>query len=126
VRIFLLCGENCFGCPGCEAGEFPDSLGPDEPGALKQSTIEWVASTGKPYLSNDPYRLEIGSATSIPYSRMTVPIKMDRDILGVLDIIDDDRKVCRCGPVTIWPLADQVATAMENAVFITIAGNGGN
>ncbi len=49
-------------------------------------------------------------------SRLIVPIRLGRQILGVLDLIDGRQgSIGEVDLYTIWPIADRMGTALENA-----------
>jgi signal transduction histidine kinase len=100
-----------------QAGDIDCLAAPDTAEILSQEVIEQVRITGKPYLSSEtpPSSLTEQSDTCTPM-RMAVPIKIGKNIFGVLDLINAN--VQPFGDVdlfTIWPLTDQVAIGIENA-----------
>jgi signal transduction histidine kinase len=117
VRIFLMCGEPRGLVLAAQAGDIDCLAAPDTAEILSQEVIEQVRITGKPYLSSEtpPSSLTEQSDTCTPM-RMAVPIKIGKNIFGVLDLINAN--VQPFGDVdlfTIWPLTDQVAIGIENA-----------
>jgi len=76
-----------------------------------------VLTTGKPYLSHEyPSPPRSNHDQPCEPMRMVVPIKIGKNILGALDLINANAQPF--GDVdlfTIWPLADQVAIGIENA-----------
>ncbi len=118
VRVYLVQGEPRENVLAAQSGEIPCPEGAENSEIFSLGIIEQVSSTGKPYLSN-----EFPSAPSRPPQarscepmRMAVPIKIGKNILGVLDLVNANaRPFGDVDLFTIWPLADQVAVAIENA-----------
>ncbi|MCC6187700.1 MAG: GAF domain-containing protein [Anaerolineales bacterium] len=85
----------------------------------EQGIIGWVAATGEPLLCNDvsqePRYLphELVSATQ---SELAVPLRVGDVVVGVLDVQSNRRGAFHPDDLTaLQILADQVATAIENA-----------
>ncbi|NMB90274.1 MAG: GAF domain-containing protein, partial [Chloroflexi bacterium] len=118
VRIYLLAGKLRNVKLAAQSGTLPCLVNGEAPEVLKQSAIEMVASTGKPFLSNEGTAIEPDQERGLSCEpvRMVVPIKIGKNILGVLDLIDSNvEPFADVDLFTIWPLADQVAIALENA-----------
>jgi len=116
VQIFLRDGHGNLSL-AAQAGALPCPEGIEAPAGLEPNAVEMVAMTGKPYLSRDELvRHKAVIEDSCELVRMTLPIKIGRDILGVLDLIGTGtRPFADIDLFTIWPLTDQVAIALENA-----------
>ena len=118
VRIFLTGGERGCLSLAAQSGELPCPEDDAEtPEFLAQSVVTEVASTGKPYLSKEvPDAQKADLEDSCEPVRMVIPIKIGRNVLGVLDLIGQGtRPFADIDLFSIWPLADQVAIALENA-----------
>jgi len=127
VRIFLAVGAPGELALAAQFSEMPCDEDIDLYPFLGLCYAETVAITGKHYLSSED------SATILPAQadppdqvdgqdgerqpvRMIVPIKLGRSILGVLDLINGHgRSFSSMDLFSLWPLADQVGTALENA-----------
>jgi signal transduction histidine kinase len=116
ARIYLTRGHGSL-MLAAQAGELPCPEDGETSGGAELSVVEMVARTGKPFLSKEePGGRMVVVEDSCEPVRMAIPIKIGRDILGVLDLIGMDRKpFADMDLFTIWPLADQVAIALENA-----------
>lgn len=116
VRIFLAGSRGDLSLAAA-AGELACEDEPEKIVDLDPAVVEMVARTGKPYLSREePSRMKLVQDNSCKPMRMTIPIKIGRNILGVLDLIGNGgRPFADVDLFTIWPLTDQVAIALENA-----------
>ena len=121
VRIFFAAGTPGTLALAAQFGEMPCEDDARLYPVLDRCLAETVAITGKHYSST-----EHGAAVPAPEAagvkepcmpvRMIVPIKLGRSILGVVDLVNDHgRAFSGMDLFTIWPLADQVGTALENA-----------
>ncbi len=112
VRIFIRMGEPRRMLLAAEAGSLPCPEEAITSEILSQDVIEMVAKTGKPYLSSE----DAAQGSTCDPVRMAVPIKIGKNIIGVLDLINaNEQPFADVDLFTIWPLADQVAIALENA-----------
>jgi len=117
VRVFLNDSVTHSPVLAAQAGEPPCPESPDNTDFLKENIVEQVLSTGKPFLSKETAAAQRLARTMpcLPM-RMAVPIKIGKNIVGVLDLINGGNQPF--GDIDlfiIWPLADQVAVALENA-----------
>jgi len=117
VRIFLYRGTPKRLFSAAQAGEIPCLATVDTSDDFNQDVVEQVAVTGKPFLSEEysPAAGTMQEGSCVPI-RMVVPIKIGKNILGVMDLINvDARPFGDADLFSIFPLADQVAVALENA-----------
>lgn len=117
VRIFLHDPVTRGPVVAAQAGQPPCPDNGDSPEFLRLSIVEQVLTTGKPFLSKESAlaRRTDPNTPCLPM-RMAVPIKIGKNILGVLDLINGgEQPFGDIDLFTIWPLADQVAVALENA-----------
>lgn len=121
VRIFLAAGESGELALAAQFSEMPCPEDITLYPFLDLCYAETVVITGKHYLSSEDSAAlsaaqtggEIGECQPV---RMIVPIKLGRSILGVVDLINGHGKTfSNMDLFSIWPLADQVGTALENA-----------
>jgi signal transduction histidine kinase len=117
VRVFLVQGNDAVPNLAAQSGNLPCAKNSKDAEVLDDEVIASVVTTGKPFLSKE-YAPHSASADQRPCERerMVVPIKIGKIILGALDLINDYSKpFADFDLYTIWPLADQVAIALENA-----------
>lgn len=115
VRIFLVNKDSKGLTMVAKCGDLPCPPGPLMAEVLDPAVVDHVARSGKPYLSEEaPPALapdEVCDAV-----RMAIPIKIGRNILGVLDLVGQGPEpFADIDLFSIWPLADQVAIALDNA-----------
>jgi len=133
VRIFLAAGATGELSLAAQFSEMPCQEDSDLYPFLGLCYAETVALTGKHYLSSEdavamsPARADppgqadlqgqmSGESGECRPVRMIVPIKLGRSILGVLDLVNGrGRTFSDMDLFSIWPLADQVGTALETA-----------
>jgi signal transduction histidine kinase len=117
VRIYLVSEETRSLVLASQSGELPCPSNAETPEILKQDMVDMVASTGKPYLSKEDVNISRSPQNeSCEPVRMAMPIKIGKNILGVLDLLyTREKSFTDIDLFTIWPLADQVAIALENA-----------
>lgn len=115
VRIFLFGKESKKLALAAKAGDLPCPPNLSMAEILDGAVVDHVALTGKPYLSQEsPPFAEDGEVCDA--ARMTIPIKIGRNILGVLDLVGQGPEpFVDIDLFSIWPLADQVAIALDNA-----------
>jgi signal transduction histidine kinase len=84
-----------------------------------QGVIGWVAHTGEPLLVNDIFgEPQFLPHTGLPWTRseLAVPIRLGRQVLGVLDLQSTVRgHFGEADIVSLSTVADQIAVAMQNA-----------
>ena len=102
------------------AGDYGYPLPPDT--RLKvgeQGIVGWVAKTGKPMLVNDVSREPRYYATQqlqLTKSELSVPVRLGKQVVGVLDIQSDRLDAFDEGDLrSALTLADQIAVALRNA-----------
>ncbi len=116
VRISLYSGQPPVLLPAAHHCQYAWNDQAATDAILHPCIAETVAITGKPYLSA---RQEPSAGSGVVKDRpvrMVVPIRVGRTVLGVLDLVNT--QAGSFGDIdlfTIWPVADQVATALENA-----------
>jgi signal transduction histidine kinase len=116
VRIFLAGAHGSLAL-AAQAGERPCPEVAETGGDAELSVVEMVVRIGKPFLSREePAGRMVEVEDPCEPVRMAIPIKIGRDILGVLDLTGaGSQPFADIDLFTIWPLADQVAIALENA-----------
>ena len=121
VRIFLAAGAPGTLALAAQFGEMPCEDDVHQYPVLDQCLAETVAITGKHYSSSEhgpevPPAEPAGTKEPCVPVRMIVPIKLGRTILGVVDLLNGYGKTfSNMDLFSIWPLADQVGTALETA-----------
>lgn len=117
VRIYLTTDGPSNLILAAQSSYPPCPVNADTADILSQNVVEQVAFTGKPFISNE-FRALSPASQDAPCKpmRMAVPIKIGKNILGVMDLINvNARPFGDVDLFTIWPLADQVAIGLENA-----------
>lgn len=117
VRIFLIDSVTHEITLSTEAGRPPCRLKKNKLEVRGFRQIKEVAETGKPYVSNEfNFPIEEPLPIDCKPSRVTVPIRIGKNTLGVLDLISrNTRSLGELDLFTIWPMADQIAICLENA-----------
>lgn len=81
-------------------------------------TIEWVATTRKPYLiqeSSSEHFLQEANAADVPFWRMVLPVQIGAHLFGVIDVQRVTPPLDETDLFTAQTLAEQLAIALDNA-----------
>lgn len=102
------------------AGEFADLFPPEHRLELGQGMVGWVGESGERLLANDvdaePRYVNLYPDVVPTHSELSVPIRVGRAIVGVLDVQSPEPNAFDENDVMVMEtLADQIATAMHNA-----------
>ncbi len=101
------------------AGQFADLFPPDHRIPLGEGLVGWVAQHGEERLANDvekdPYYVNFYPDRIPTRSELCVPIRVEDEVVGVLDAQSPRRNGFREADVVVMrALADQIAVAIEN------------
>ena len=120
VGLFTLDRERGELVMRARAGDFTTLFSPDHRLKLGQGMVGWVGHHGDSLLANDvdadPHYVNLYPDVIPTRSELSVPIRMGREIVGVLDVQSPQLNAFDENDVmVIETLADQIAVATENA-----------
>ncbi len=102
------------------AGGFVSLFPPDHQLKFDQGMVGWVSRSGKTLLANDvstnPYYFSLYPDEIPTRSELSVPLRVDEDVVGVLDVQSLQLNAFDENDVMVMEtLANQIATAIQNA-----------
>jgi PAS domain S-box-containing protein len=120
VGIFLIDQERQVLVLRAKAGEFAAVFREEHELDLHQGMVGWVCKHARSLLANDvsaePSYINLYPDLLPTRSELTVPIRLDDEILGVLDIQSSEKTAFdETDLVVEEALADQIAVALKNA-----------
>ncbi len=120
VNVFLRDETDTYMVLKATAGDYGYPLPPDTRLKIgEEGLVGWVAKTGKPLMVNDVSRDPRYYPTrelQLTKSELTVPVKLGKKVVGVLDIESDSLAGFDDGDLqSAKALADQIAVALRNA-----------